>query len=213
MTNQNVLIRAVDYLNNRGVLLPPALVDDLEMFGALKTVDYYTRVLKKLIRDLYNGKITEDQFVDSHAGYVERQIRRAFNVGMRENGLDPRKDMTPEWEALYQEWVIEEYQYIDRLASEIFIASIDGEPPIDGFLRRADLWANRYTDIVNRAKAYTGLTVLFEWELGETEHCSDCLVNAGQVRTGEEWLNFIMPQSKELECGGWRCACTLELVG
>src|SRR3990167_7675673 len=84
-----------------------------------KTFDYFLRVLAKAIRDLYAGKITEAEFVDILAGYVERQIRRAWNEGMRLNGLDPRKDMTAEWEQIYQNLVTQEYQYIDRLAAQI----------------------------------------------------------------------------------------------
>lgn len=203
---------ALRYLDGHGKLIPPDLLDELGDIGAIKTVNYYTRVLTKAMRDLYNGRITEDEFIDLHAGYLERQLRRAWNEGMRANGLDPKRDMLPEWEQIYQEAVIAEYQYIDRIAAQIAEAARAGSP-LDPFIRRAELWANRYTDIVNRAMLETGQSNSYAWRLGATEqHCADCLRYNGQVKTGLEWKQEKQPQSRELECGGWQCDCRFEMV-
>lgn len=200
---------AIDWMDNSGELIPPDLVDELGNIGALKTVAYYTRVLTRDIRRLYNGEINTNLFVDNLAAYVERQLRRAWNEGMRANGLNPPGDMTDEWEAIYQQAVVDEYDYIERLAEQILEAKRNGAS-IDPFLRRAELWANRYTDIANRAKAITGGGNLFQWQLGATEeHCNDCLNRNGQIKTGLEWQADILPQSHDLECGGWHCDCKL----
>ena len=173
-----------------------------------KTYNYYLRVLKKDINRLYGGEINTNLFVDNLAGYVERQMRRAWNEGMRLNGLDP-KDMTAEWEAIYQELVVSEYEYIERLAGEIVQAKLDGKP-VDQFISRVELWANRYTDVVNRSLAATKPDQLLRWEYGATEeHCTDCAARAGTAKTGKEWEADILPQSHDLECGGWRCDCRL----
>ena len=152
--------RAVSYLYKHNRLIPPALLDDLGDIGAVKTVNYYTRVLTRDIRRLYAGEINTTLFVDNLGGYVERQLRRAWNEGMRANGLNPPGDMTDEWEQIYQNAVADEFEYIDRLAEQIVQAKIDGAS-IDPFLSRAELWANRYQDIVNRAKVETGLRLSF----------------------------------------------------
>ena len=207
---------AVSYMDNHDALIPPDLLDDLGNIGALKTVSYYTRVLSRDIRRLYNGDIDTNAFTDNLSGYVERQLRRAWNEGMRANGFNPANDMTPEWEAVYQQAVVDEYEYIDRLADQIIEAKRAGKS-IDPFLSRAELWANRYTEIVNRAMAETGLDELFEWELGATEkHCTEeddpqynCSDRAGLVKTGAEWKADVMPQSRLLGCNGYRCDCRL----
>lgn len=174
-----------------------------------KTYNYYLRVLKRDMRRLYDGEINTTLFVDNLAGYVERQMRRAWNEGMRLNGLTPPGDMTAEWEAIYQELVTAEYEYIDRIAEQIVQAARDGDP-IDPFIKRAELWANRYTDVVNKSLAITKPDQLLRWEYGATEeHCTDCASRAGTVKTGAEWLADILPQSRDLECGGWRCDCRL----
>jgi len=204
---------AVDYLENSNELIPPELLDDLGDLGAVKTVSYYKRVLKKAMRDLYYMRIGHDEFLDIHSAYVQRQFRRAWNTAMRENCLDPRKDMTAEWEAIYQDLVVAEYEYIDRIAQEIVYAANNKEP-LAPFIQRADLWANRWTDVYNRALAETGQEEWYRWVLGQTEkHCETCADRAGKIKTGAEWLADVMPQSQALECGGWRCDCRLERVG
>ena len=203
--------RAVNYLWRHDQYIPPDLLGDLGDIGAVKTVKYYTRVLTKAMRDLYSGQITEDQFIDQHALYVDRQLRRAWNEGMRANGLDP-KDMTPEWEQIYQNAVADEYQYIDGLAAEIVQAKAEGRA-IDAQIKRAELWANRWNDVYNRALVETGGNILLAWHLGQTEdHCVDCLNYDNQVKTADDWKAEKQPQSRELECGGWRCDCTLSPV-
>ena len=200
--------KATSYLFKRGRLIPPDLLDDLGDIGAVKTVAYYTRVLTRDIRRLYDGEINTNLFVDNLAGYVERQLRRAWNEGMRANGLDPQ-NMTPAWEQMYQNAVVAEYQYIERLAGDILQAKRDGLP-LDPYLSRAELWANRYREIVNMAMIETGGTVMLAWHLGATEaHCTDCLNYANQVKTADDWKAEKQPQSRALECGGWRCDCRL----
>jgi len=207
---QHLFSGAVNWMDNHNQLIPPDLLDDLGNIGAIKTVGYYTRVLVRDIRRLYNGEINTNLFVDNLAGYVERQLRRAWNEGMRANGLDPAKDMTAAWEQIYQNAVVSEFAYIDNLAEAILEAKRNGTS-IDPLIARAELWANRYTDLVNQALAETGKGNLFKWEFGATEeHCDDCLNRAGQVKTGQEWQDDILPQSHDLACGGWRCDCRLQ---
>ena len=51
----------------------------------------------------------------------------------------------------------------------------------------------------------------YMWQLGNTvQHCTDCASLDGQIHTAEEWRRAgIMPQSPDLECGGWNCDCRL----
>lgn len=82
----------------------------------------------------------------------------------------------------------------------------------DKLARRIHKWGNDLRRAANAAKTYAGGD--FMWRLGATEkHCTDCLTNDGLVRSGEEWrLTGKLPQSRELECHGYNCDCSLVRV-
>ena len=178
--------------------------------GAHKTVAYYERVLSKDVRGLYNGTMDMGAFVDDHIRLVEEQLRRAWNEGMRANDLDPTRDMKPEWEAILQDVIAEEFTYIEDFGAAIEKAALE-EQPIDGLLGRAKLWTNRYNEVVNLAKLTTRPKDRYKWVIGSTaEHCSTCIGLNGKVATAEEWLaSGYRPQGRNLECGGWNCQCRL----
>lgn len=67
--------------------------------------------------------------------------------------------------------------------------------------------------------AYVGLYIdpdrqdaYYTWRLGATnEHCRDCAWANGRTFTIREWSAMgLMPQSNNLECGGYYCDCSLE---
>jgi hypothetical protein len=202
------------HLTARGLYLDPSLSSDLETIGAMKTYDYFLFALEQSIGDLYNGKITETDFSDKLADLMEQQLRRAWNEGMRENDLDPQKDMTDEWEQIYQSAVVEQYQYIEQFAADIVQGAAD-ETGVGQFKARAPLWANRYSEMVATATLATADTKdRFIWELGETEqHCETCSALNGIIAWAEEWETAgFHPQGAPndlLSCGGWKCDCRL----
>jgi hypothetical protein len=193
------IVYAIKWLAERGV----------------KTAAYMSRVIDTLVRDLYNGVIESDEFNTELADLIENQFRRAFNEGMRNNGLDPAKDMTDEWEAEYQRMVTAQYEFIERFAKDILEGSEKGQSK-DEFMARADLWANQYESVVNEAQLITAdKKQKYKWTLGATEeHCSTCSRLNGIIAYAEEWeqagFHPQRPPNELLECGGWRCDCSLE---
>jgi len=178
--------------------------------GAHKTVAYYERVLSKNVRGLYRGGMDAGAFVDDHIRLVEEQLRRAWNEGMRANDLDPSRDMKPEWEAILQDVIAEEFTHIEDFAAAIEKAAAE-EQPIDGILGRVKMWANRYNEVMNLAKLTTRPKDHYKWQIGSTvEHCSTCQGLHGKVATAKEWIaSGYRPQGRMLECGGWNCQCML----
>ena len=186
--------------------------------GAVKTYEYFLRTLDTSVRNLWNGKISESQFVDGLAGLLEQQMRRAWNEGMRENGLDPTKDMTDQWEQIYQGLVTEQFQYVDQYAADIVAARSREGASIDPFRARVSMWAYNYTSTVNTSKIVTASPEdRFIWKLGRTEqHCETCAALNGVVATAKDWdalrSKGIEPQGDNLMCGGWNCDCTVEIT-
>lgn len=179
----------------------------------LKTVDYYQRVLWRDVRDLYNGEMDEGAFVDDMVRLIDEQLRRAWNEGMRDNDLDPAKDMTPEWEAILQDIQLNELDYVDDFAQEIIKAQQNGAP-VEQFQSRVSIWVNRYNEVVNESRITTRPEDKFEWVFGDTEHCSTCAALNGVVATGKQWEESGYkpqnPPNDALECGGWHCQCHLD---
>lgn len=188
------------------------VVDGLEDIGipAIKTVAYYQRVLSRDVRDLYNGEMEMGAFVDDMLRLIEEQFRRAWNEGMRDNDLDPAKDMTDEWEAILQDAMSSELDFVEPFADAIREAAAAGNP-IQPLLDRVTMWTNRYNEMVSLARITTRPDDRYKWVYGDTEHCTTCLTLNGIVATGKEWAECpYQPQGENLECRGFHCQCKLE---
>jgi hypothetical protein len=198
-----------------------AVIDRLEAMGyrvplELKTLEYYARTLKSLIRALYRNEISQFDFVTSMSNLVQEQLTRAWREGMRQNDLDPDTDMIDRWQQQLDTIILNEYMYVDQFAADIVAASMaDDTPSHDNWgalLSRADMWANRYNETVNKAVLATKEQKLI-WVYGDTEHCETCLRLNGIVAFASEWeLSGVRPQNAPnpyLDCGGWNCACSL----
>jgi hypothetical protein len=137
---------------------------------------------------------------------------------MEEAGLS-EDEMTPEMKNEMEQFILDELPYVDRLAGDIINArTLDRAENTPGqrlaqITWRADLWANRYNEVMNAARLR--VTEQFGgkmmWVLGATEqHCETCSALNGKVAFANEWRDSgLMPQSSVLMCGGYRCDCEL----
>ena len=174
-----------------------------------KTLDYFLRVLNTWVNDLYTHEVTEADFVDRLADVIDQQLTRAWNEGMKLNDLDP-SEITEEQAQILQDIIANEYTFVDGFADDI----ASGKFTLPQLQARAAMWANRYNDVVNRAKLETAeLKDKYEWVYGDTDHCDTCERLNGLVATAKEWsIAGIQPQNPpngRLDCGGWRCKCQL----
>lgn len=216
MPNENavdVVVSVADWMKAQGIAVPGDLALKI---AELKSRGGWERIIWDDVREFYYQEQSVGDFIDSMAGTIESQLTRAWNEGMRANGLDPERDMTPEFEADLQAIIDEEYNHVLDFAQAIEDARRDGIP-VSQLRTRTELWPARYDDVINRAKIATKLDELFEWQLGATEqHCSTCAALNGWIATGQEWKDSgyhpQQPPNGELECGGWRCDCRMMLV-
>jgi len=176
-----------------------------------KTADFMERTIRRYILGVYRGQLGFE-FLDLMASLIEQQFTRAYNQALREEAID----MDAEFQSHLDGLVINQFPFVDGLFDDILQAVVD-ESPVEPLLSRADLWANRYNEVVNEAhleiaRRFGGKLV---WRLGATEeHCETCAALNGLVAFGVDWdAAGLHPQGAPnglLECGGWRCDCSLE---
>jgi hypothetical protein len=200
---------AIDWLTAQNIRVPFVVLDSAVVHG-IKTVAYFDRVIMAWVNDLYTHAVTEAEFVDRFAELLDQQLTRAWNEGMRQNGLTP-DDMTEAWSATLQEIIASEYMYVDQFAADI----AGGNFTLAQLQSRAGTWSNRYVDVMNRAVTETadGKDRL-KWTLGATEeHCATCAALNGIVAWAKEWealgVHPQQPPNNLLDCSGWRCDCSL----
>lgn len=185
--------------------------------NAAKSIGAFDRQLWRAALDLFRSG-DEFAFIDDFTTNIDAQLRKAWNEGARELGVDPR-DFSEADQEMIEGIINSEYDHVLGLAQAIVDFRNDpengGEEFNKRFRSRIDLWVNRYTETVNRAKMHFGGKQRYEWKLGQTEeHCETCQALNGIIAFADEWVQYgIKPQSPPnpiLECQGWRCDCTLQ---
>ena len=189
----------------------PHLSERARLF-ALKAYAFYASSVRDLTKKFYDGRLDYTAFVDSMENLVISQLRIAWFEGMEANGLT-EDDMTTEWAAMLREIIMSEQDHIPDFALAIEKAR-RAESPIAPLMSRADMWGNRYNDVVNQAKVITAEKgQKLEWVYGDTDHCETCLSLNGIVAYASEWAaspyHPQQPPNDYLDCGGWRCKCQL----
>lgn len=199
----------------RAIDLVPEVIPHLSN-AALKSIGQYDRQLWEYTLALYRGG-DPGTFIDEFASAIENQLNRAWNEGAREVGVEPG-DMTEDDKQVIQDIIDSEYDHVLDLASAVEGAqSLDIDAFRSQFRSRIDLWVNRYNDVRSQAMVYFGEKTRMVWKLGATEeHCATCATLNGVVAYATEWEESgVAPQgppNDALECGGWRCDCSLEVT-
>lgn len=176
---------------------------------AYKSEDFFLAQVEGLVRSLY-GNFIGGEFIDTMANLISGQIRDAYEKAYFDAGYEG--ELPSYLETSYQDFVLEQYNFVDRFFRDIIDARIDGKP-IDSLLNRARLWAGRWKE------AYQKATVLItkneggnmEWVYSDAEHCNTCRSLNGIVASAREWeASGFKPQGRMLDCKGYNCKCELK---
>lgn len=195
-----------------GVKIPPSLGIQLRVYKimAIKSLEDYAKEIEALVKDLQSGKITQSQFEVRFNDIIDVSLEDAWTEGAGEYADDP--DML----VVFSNIIDKEHS----LVSEFAIA-LAGGMSIDAALARADLWANRWQDIKNIAVMLAAEKSgdMLTWVYGDTiNHCATCKAAEGVIASAADWRESkYHPQGGEdgilpndmLECGGWRCSCSM----
>lgn len=167
----------------------------------------YGRRVRGLAYGLWKGEIELLQFVESMVDAIGRGYEQAWQEGAASVGVTPGERTPEEQEML----LLMEREDISHLMPYAQFILDQREGKRSSVLARAELWAARYTAVSNRAAVESKSNAKLVWYLGRTEkHCKDCLTYEGRVHRASAWLAVgAMPQSRNLECGGWLCDCRL----
>jgi hypothetical protein len=176
---------------------------------AYKSEDFFLAQVEGLVRSLY-GNFIGGEFIDTMANLISGQIRDAYEKAYFDAGYEG--ELPGYLETSYQDFVLEQYNFVDRFFRDIIDARIDGKP-IDSLINRARLWAGRWKE------AYQKAVVLItqneggnmEWVYGDAEHCDTCQKLNGIVASAREWgASGFQPQGRMLDCKGYDCKCELK---
>jgi len=217
LSKYHPVIESIRYLNTRGVDVKPYVYRVRALVNAeIKTEAMFLRQLWNYTLTLYRDG-DETAFLDDMIASIRNQLTRAWNEGADAVGVTV-DEYTEQDNAALETIIQNEYDQVISLADAVLNAraNLMATPDFRAqFKPRVEMWANRYGDVVNRAKTHFGGRMKLEWVLGETEeHCETCNRLNGIVAWASEWETAgIHPQSPPnpiLECGGWRCGCRLE---
>jgi hypothetical protein len=205
----------IDYLIDKNVDIPSDLLNSLADIGALKTYDYYLSKLESLVKTLYVGAIG-GEFVPIMENLILGQISNAYETAWVDSGFELPPDNYIRDAS--QAFVAEQQAFVQDFYRAIIDAKVD-QTPIEPLLARAGLWANQWNTAYNDALRLIGVEEgsKMVWRFGATEeHCSTCLALNGIIAFASEWdESGVRPQNapnQHLECGGWRCDCSLEVT-
>jgi hypothetical protein len=129
-------------------------------------------------------------------------------------------EFTPQIGGALQRAEAQARQSARNLANDIYVedryAPQDDETPADVTQRResrAAMWAATMAGMYAFGQTWRQDDPFLRWQVGPTEHCSDCNRLNGQVHRASEWrASGWQPQSSRLECSGYRCQCYFTVV-
>lgn len=195
-----------------------------ERLETVKTINQFRARLWTAALRLYNGG-RDAAFQASFVRQIDDQLTEAWTVGAQDVGVE-RDEMEAEDFNVLELLINNETPFIERLINDIIATREGGMMPDkfnSQFGARVDLWANRYTEVRNRARVHFGQKSRLVWRLGATEeHCPFCSAYEGIIAFGYEWERAqVHPQTPpnpaltgevggEKGCQGWRCDCRLE---
>lgn len=171
----------------------------------------YGKGLRAIVRALWSGVMDYLDAYEQIMSTIRRGLTRAWMEGLKDVGIRP-EEMSQEEKAALQVQITTQLSYLDGFLTSIETHNKASGAKLGPHLNRAELWTQRYNETREKAKSAARGNPKLIWRYGDTlEHCGSCSKVAGRVYRKETWDRYgWIPQSKDLECGGWRCDCRRE---
>lgn len=186
-------------------------VDD-EIKSVVK--NYYTTEVAFVqdVTDLLLSAAQETPYLDRRAfGVVMRSLLKtygtqAYKDGMASGGV--YVDTLDADDAAASAMVfVDQSQYISGLADDVFKTKT---VTANTAYARAQMWGKSLQAFNDAGLMAANQNAMYEWRVGMTEHCPDCLRLNGQVHRIRNWkASGWMPKGNKIACKGYRCQCQL----
>lgn len=169
----------------------------------------YQLNLRAIVRALWKGTMDFNAAFDAMFVAIDRGFTQAWREGAKACGIGPEELTSEELTALAVR-IAQEKNHVYALLEAVEQNSQENGGKLTPLFTRLEMWVNRYEDCKNQAKTMACKDQKLEWMLGPTEHCSTCLKASGKVKRASQWAaTDLRPQAPCLECGGYRCQCSL----
>ena len=167
----------------------------------------YQSDLDRLTERAIDGDIDQESFEEEMAAIVAALLLAAF---LRGSGRS-ENDLTAELRRRIDAEIRVNLAAVSGYANDIYAGRYGHDRlGVDGAERRNTLWVGMLAGMfaLGQTRVRDAEQVYYRWQVGDTEHCPDCLRLNGQVHTAEEWARSGWhPRGGNLQCGGFRCQC------
>ena len=170
----------------------------------------FKRQIMAAFRGGWNGNLNTLSFADAMYSSIRRGFEMAWREGSKDCGVLPDERTQAETDKLNL-LIGDNFQYVGALAEWLFEHSKANGVKFNEVTYRADLWINRYTEVVGIAKTMACADSKYRWQIDGGEHCRSCLKLNGRVARGSAWASRgIAPRATSgiLKCGGFNCKCS-----
>jgi hypothetical protein len=174
--------------------------------------DNYRRMIRSAVRGLWSGTLSFDDFWSAMSSAINIGLTGAWHAGARECGIRP-DELSQQERAMLAQRITYEHNWITGYANAIESNSRAAKGKLAPLYSRAEIWIGRWDGVRSEARAMACADKKLKWVLGEADHCSSCLKLSGKIKRGSFWAERnIYPRIHDasyLECGGWKCQCSL----
>lgn len=180
----------------------------------------YTRRLTALVSSVLDGEMRRARAAREHRALISDIAERAYIAGLAVGGVD-EPDLSRDERREIAAWIREQHSHVDgfwlavaelrRARQTLSRRGYANERR--RLMDRVTLWEHALRALIGLALAAAQRNMMVTWRYGDTSHCDTCARLHGQ-RHRLRWFTsrgYIpqQPGSTTLQCGGWRCRCTL----
>ena len=182
----------------------------------------YLKGIRAVVRGCWTGALNLGQAIAQMGDVTKRYFRIAFYDGAKECGI-LEDEVTIDEKLTFANRLTTELVYIPGFMHDVYDGRKAGagdqrpenERPLAVFFQRAEMWANRYTQVLDLGKTLACKDRKLMWVLNPAkENCITCQKLNGKVKRASQWqaarADGIYPGSPHLACGGYRCGCVLQ---
>lgn len=160
-----------------------------------------------MLSDARDGAMNRTRAGTLIRGLIRTFGGRAYGDGMEDGGV-PRSKMDDGDNNAIARLIATQSQYVSNLTDVLFNQDGITDAQAAG---KAVMWFNKSINpFFDGGRMSANANGMYEFKVGNTEHCDDCLALNGQIHRLKEFIQSGWhPKSSRLQCKGYRCECEL----